>query len=173
VPVDWRRGEFSLDAADFSRVDWGTLVLFGSGMALGNLMVATGLVGAMADGVFAWLGTSDVWLVTALAIVGGLVLSQFTSNAAAATALIPVVWAMCREAQIDAVAPIFGVTFATSFGSALPISTPPNAIVYGSGLVPSRRMMIAGFGFDAAAGVVIWVVLRAAMALGWSPFAPQ
>jgi sodium-dependent dicarboxylate transporter 2/3/5 len=171
LPIDWRRREFSLDAADFGRIDWGTLMLFGSGLALGDLMVRTGLVGAIADGVFAWLGTGDVWVITAAAIVGGILLSEFTSNAAAATALIPVVMAICKQAGVDAVPPLMGVTFAASFGSALPVSTPPNAIVYGSGLVPARRMIVAGVGFDLACGVLIWLVLRAAFALGWSPFA--
>jgi sodium-dependent dicarboxylate transporter 2/3/5 len=170
LPVDWHRRAFSLEPADFARIDWGTLMLFGSGMALGDLMVKSGLASAMAGGAFERLGTSDVWLVTALAIAGGIVLSEFTSNAAAATALIPVVLAICTEAQIDELPPLLGVTFAASFGSALPISTPPNAIVYGSGLIPPRRMMLAGVGFDAVAGVVVWLVLRAAFALGWSPF---
>ncbi len=120
---------------------------------------------------FAWLGTDDVWPITALAIAGGILLSEFTSNAAAATALIPVVLAICQQAGVDAMPPLMGVTFAASFGSALPVSTPPNAIVYGSGLIPARRMIVAGLGFDVACGVVIWIVLRAAFALGWSPFA--
>ena len=171
LPIDWRRRKFTLEPADFSRIDWGTLMLFGSGLALGDLMVRTGLVGAIADGVFAWLGTADVWAITAAAIVGGILLSEFTSNAAAATALIPVVLAICKQAGVDAVPPLLGVTFAASFGSALPVSTPPNAIVYGSGLIPARRMIAAGLGFDVACGVVIWLVLRAAFALGWTPFA--
>jgi sodium-dependent dicarboxylate transporter 2/3/5 len=171
MPTDWRRREFSLDAGDFSQIDWGTLMLFGSGLALGDLMVRTGLVGAIADGVFAWLGTGDVWVITAAAIVGGILLSEFTSNAAAATALIPVVMAICKQAGVDAVPPLMGVTFAASFGSALPVSTPPNAIVYGSGMLPSRRMIVAGVGFDLLCGLLIWLVLRAAFALGWSPFA--
>ncbi|MEX0979159.1 MAG: SLC13 family permease, partial [Pirellulales bacterium] len=172
LPVDWRRRKFSLEPDDFGRIDWGTLLLFGSGLALGDLMVRTGLVGVIAASTFTWLGTSDVWLVTAMAIAGALLLSEFTSNAAAATALIPVVLAICREAQVDELAPLLGVTFGASFGSALPVSTPPNAIVYGSGLIPARRMMLAGFGFDVVCGLVIWTVLRAAFALGWSPFAP-
>lgn len=172
LPVNWRKREFSLEPSDFGRIDWGTLLLFGSGLALGDLMVRTELVIVMAQNVFEWLGTSDVWVVAAIAIAGGVVLSQFTSNAAAATALIPVVLAICRQAGVEELPPLLGVTFATSFGSALPISTPPNAIVYGSRLIPSRRMIVAGFVFDAAAGVVIWCVLRGAFAWGWSPFAP-
>lgn len=171
LPVDWQRREFSLAASDLSAIDWGTLLLFGSGLALGDLMARTGLVQSIASGAFAWAGTDDLWLVTALAIAGGIVLSDFTSNAATATALIPVVHAICRQAGIDPVTPLLAVTFAASFGSALPVSTPPNAIVYGSGLIPARRMIAAGVGFDITAGVVIWCVLRVAHALGWSPFA--
>ncbi len=65
--------------------------------------------------------------------------------------------------------PLMGVTFAASFGAALPVSTPPNAIVYGSGLIPVRRMIVAGVGFDLACAVIIWCVLRVAAACGWSP----
>lgn len=169
LPVDWRARRFSLDAADLGRVDWGTLLLFGSGLALGDLMFKTGLVRALGQNAFDWLGTEDVWAITALAIAGGIVLSEFTSNAATATALIPVVAAICTEAEVDELMPLMGVTFAASFGSALPVSTPPNAIVYGSGLIPARRMIVAGLGFDLACGVIIWCVLRAADACGWSP----
>jgi len=171
LPVDWRRRECTLVPEDFSQIDWGTLMLFGSGLALGDLMVRSGLVNHFADGVLARLGSVDVWSITAAAIVGGIVLSEFTSNAAAATALIPVVMAVSRQAGVDPIPPLMGVTFAASFGSALPVSTPPNAIVYGSGLIPSRRMIAAGVGFDVACCVVIWLALRAAFALGWSPFA--
>jgi sodium-dependent dicarboxylate transporter 2/3/5 len=170
LPVDWRRRKFSLEASDFSAIDWGTLMLFGSGLALGDLMVRTGLVGAIADGVFNWLETDDVWTITAAAIVGGIVLSEFTSNAAAATTLIPVVFAIARQAGVDPMPPLMGVTFAASFGSALPVSTPPNAIVYGSGMIPARRMIAAGVGFDLLCGLVVWLVLRVAFSLGWSPF---
>jgi solute carrier family 13 (sodium-dependent dicarboxylate transporter), member 2/3/5 len=169
LPVDWRRRQFSLAADDLGQIDWGTLLLFGAGLCLGNLMVRTGLVRAIGQSAFDWLGSDDIWLVTAMAIAGGILLSEFTSNAAAATALIPVVMAICTEADIDKLPPLMGVTFAASFGSALPVSTPPNAIVYGSRLLPARRMMVAGIGFDIACGVVIWVVLRVAYALGWTP----
>lgn len=171
LPIDWRRRQFSLDLGDVSHIDWGTLLLFGAGMSLGSLMVLTGLVKVLGRGAFDWLGTDDIWSITALAIVGGIVLSEFTSNAASATALIPVVWALCQEAGVDPVPPLMGVTFASSFGSALPVSTPPNAIVYGSRLLPARRMMLAGLGFDVACGLIIWSVLRVAYALGWTPIA--
>jgi solute carrier family 13 (sodium-dependent dicarboxylate transporter), member 2/3/5 len=170
LPVDWSRRRFSLDVSDFQHIDWGTMILFGAGLSLGSLMFKTGLASAIGQQAFDWLGTDDVWSITALAIVGGIVLSEFTSNAATASTLIPVVWAICQTAKIDnPLPPLMGVTLAASFGSALPVSTPPNAIVYGSGLLPVKRMVLAGLGVDVIAGLAIWLTLRVAFGLGWSP----
>jgi sodium-dependent dicarboxylate transporter 2/3/5 len=171
LPVDWRARRFTLAPDDFSAIDWGTVLLFGSGLALGNLMFRTELVHVIGQTAFDWLDTTNVWAITALAIMGGIGLSVITSNAATAAALIPVIAAICRQAEIDAVMPLMAVTFAASFGSSLPVSTPPNAIVYGSGLIPARRMIVAGFGFDVVCFAVIWLVLRIAAAFGWTPLA--
>lgn len=169
LPVNLKRREFSLAPADFSRVDWGTMLLFGAGLSLGNLMFRSGLAEVVGKLTFDWLDTRDVWVIAALAIAGGIVLSEFTSNAATVSTLFPVVWSLCQTAGVDPVPPLLGLTFGASFGSALPVSTPPNAIVYGSGLIPLRRMVAAGIGIDIISGLVIWVVLRCAFALNWSP----
>jgi sodium-dependent dicarboxylate transporter 2/3/5 len=172
LPTDWRARRFSLEADDFRRVDWSTLLLFGAGLSLGTLMFTTGLAKALGDAAFDSLNTSDTWRVTAACIAGAIFLSEFTSNATTATMLIPVVMAICKQADVDPLPPLMGVALGASFGSALPVSTPPNAIVYGSGLIPVRRMIRAGVGVNIVAGVVIWCVLRIAFALGWSLF-PQ
>jgi sodium-dependent dicarboxylate transporter 2/3/5 len=169
LPVNWRRREYSLEPSDFLKVDWSTFLLFGSGLALGTLMFQTGLADILGRSIISYLPGADLWTVTALAIAGGILLSEVTSNAAAATALIPVVFGICRQQGIDPVPPLMGLTFGCSFGSALPVSTPPNAIVYGSGLLPTRRMIQAGLGFDLVCGVLIWLVLRVAWELGWTP----
>ena len=54
--------------------------------------------------------------------------------------------------------------------TALPVSTPPNAIVYGSGLIKTRRMIGAGIGMDVLSGTAIWIVLRVAGGMDWNPF---
>lgn len=173
LPVNWQRREFSLAADDFFAIDWGTMLLFGAGLTLGRLMVLTHLAAAVGQQAFDWLGTSDVWVITAVSIAGGIVLSEFTSNAATVSTLIPVIWGICSYGHIDPIPPLMGATFASSFGSALPVSTPPNAIVYGSGLIPVRRMVGAGLGLDIISGLCIWCVLRVAFALGWTPILPQ
>ena len=170
LPVDWRRREGTLAVEDLRRIDWGTLLLFGSGLALGGLMFRTGLASAIAEEAVAALQTDNVWAITAAAITAGVLLSELTSNAATATTLIPVVWQICRHLEIEPVAPTLGLTFGASFGSAMPVSTPPNAIVYGSGLIPMRRMIAAGIVFDVICIAVIWLTLRVAVGLGWTPF---
>ena len=172
IPVDFGKRTFTLESADFQKIDWGTMLMYGAALSLGLLMFRTGLAEAAGRGLFNWLGTRDLWILTAVAIASGILLSEFTSNTAAASALLPVIHQLCVEAGVDPLFPLLGVTFAASFGSSLPVSTPPNAIVYSTGLTPVRRMIPAGFGVDVVAGVVIWSVLRVAWEVfKWSPLA--
>jgi solute carrier family 13 (sodium-dependent dicarboxylate transporter), member 2/3/5 len=170
LPVDWRRGKFTLEPADFLKIDWGTLALFGSGLCLGSLMQSTGLANELGKASLKFSGASDVWSITAIAIAGGVLLSEITSNTATAAALIPVTMALCKQAGVDPLPPLMGVTLGASFGNALPVSTPPNAIVYSSGLIQVRRMVLSGLGLDVLSGILIWVVLRIAFSIGWTPF---
>jgi len=172
LPTSFRERKFTLEAKDFQQIDWGTLLLFGAALSLGTLMFRTGLAEAVGRSAFAEIGSRDVWVLTAVAIAAGVLLSEVTSNTATAAALLPVVHRLCVEAGVDPVPPLMGVTFGASFGSALPVSTPPNAIVYGTGLAPVRRMAGAGLGLDLLAGVTIWAVLRVAWEFfHWRPFA--
>ena len=61
-------------------------------------------------------------------------------------------------------------SISTSNAVRVPVSTPPNAIVYGSGLIPMRRMIGAGVVFDVICIAVIWLALRVAVELNWTPF---
>jgi sodium-dependent dicarboxylate transporter 2/3/5 len=74
--------------------------------------------------------------------------------------LIPAVIAMAQSADVNPVPPALGACLGASFGFMLPVSTPPNAIVYGSGLVPIPKMIRAGVLFDLCGFVVILIGLR-------------
>jgi len=165
LPTDIRKRRFTLGADDFRHIDWGTILMFGAALSLGGLMFRTGLAGAAGRAAFEALGTSDVWLLTAVAIACAILLSEVTSNTATAAALMPVVHQLCVGAGVDPIPPLLGTAIGASFGSALPVSTPPNAIVYGTGLTPIQRMIPAGLGVDFVAVIVIWIVLRTAFGL--------
>lgn len=148
LPTSLSRGTFTLNWSDASKIDWGTILLFGGGMALGGLMFETGVAKAMGDSLTSKLGVSSLWGLTALSILMGIVLSEAASNTASATMIVPVTISIALSAGVDPVPPALGAVLGASYGFMLPVSTPPNAIVYGSGLVPIGRMIRAGVLFD-------------------------
>jgi sodium-dependent dicarboxylate transporter 2/3/5 len=141
-------------------IDWGAILLFGGGLALGHALTDTGLAEATGRGILALIGSGSTWVVTAIAIACAIALSEVASNTVAATVLVPVVVGLAESAAISPVAPILGVAIGASLGFMMPVSTPPNAIVYGSGLVPARDMMRAGLVIDGLGFIVTWLVLR-------------
>jgi sodium-dependent dicarboxylate transporter 2/3/5 len=160
LPVRLREGEFTLSWAEAVKIDWGTILLFGGGLTLGTLMFETGVAQAMGELFAAQLGASSLWGFTFTAIAIGIVMSETTSNTAAANMVIPVVIAIAQASGINPVPPALGAVFGASFGFMLPVSTPPNAIVYGSGLIPIPKMMRAGIVFDVLGLFIIWTGLR-------------
>lgn len=163
LPTRLREGEFTLSWHDAQRIDWGTILLFGGGLALGSLMFDTGVAEAMGRGLTSTLlgEHASVWTLTAISIALAIILSEATSNTAAANMVVPVVIAIAQGAGVDPVPPALGAVLGASYGFMLPVSTPPNAIVYGSGLVPLSRMMRAGLVLDGVGFVIIWGGLRA------------
>jgi sodium-dependent dicarboxylate transporter 2/3/5 len=123
-------------------------------------MFETGLAPALGGAVLRASGAEGLWTLTAGAIVAGVVLSETSSNTASASVVIPVAIAAAQGAGVSPVPPALGAALGASFGFMLPVSTPPNAIVYGSGLVPLREMVRAGIVLDLAGIVLIWLGLR-------------
>jgi solute carrier family 13 (sodium-dependent dicarboxylate transporter), member 2/3/5 len=160
LPVNLREGQFTLNWKQAANIDWGTLLLFGGGMALGELMFSTGVARALGDWAVAQTGAQGVWSLTAAMIVLGILLSEATSNTASAVMLSPVAISVATQMGVSPIPPALGACLGASYGFMLPVSTAPNAIVFGSGLVPISRMMRAGILFDLIGAVVIWAGLR-------------
>lgn len=160
LPVNLKSGEFTLSWEQAVRIDWGTILLFGGGLALGSLMFETGVADALGKSLTSKLGVSTLWGLTGISIAMGIVLSEATSNTAAANMIIPVVIGLADSAGVSPLPPALGACLGASFGFMLPVSTPPNAIVYGSGLVSIPNMMRAGILFDVIGFIIIWLGLR-------------
>lgn len=73
---------------------------------------------------------------------------------------VPLAIAIAQSAGVSVLPPALGACLGASLGFALPVSTPPNAIVYGTGLVPMRNMIRTGLLFDLLGAILIWLVLR-------------
>jgi sodium-dependent dicarboxylate transporter 2/3/5 len=160
LPTDLRRGRFTISWPEAVKIDWGTLLLFGGGLSLGTLMFETKVAQVLGDSITNMTGLSSLWSLTALAVALGILLSELSSNTAAANMLIPVVIALAQQARVDPVPPALGACLGASYGFMLPVSTPPNAIAYGTGLVPIPRMIRAGVLFDLCGFAVIVLGLR-------------
>jgi len=150
----------ALTWAAAGRVDWGTLILFGGGLSLGKLMFDTGLARLLGDLVLEGTGVESLWGLTALAIVLAMVLTELTSNTAAISMLAPIVIAAAAELGVSPVPPTLGACFGASMAFMLPVATPPNAIVYGTGQVPLGYMIRAGIVMDLISFVLILGALR-------------
>jgi len=144
-----------------ARIDWGIVLLYGGGLALGTLCFSTGLAAAIGESIRGlvptgpWGGVVLVGVAAAVAVV----VSEFTSNTASANIVVPVAIALGTASGGDPVLPALAATFAASLGFMMPVSTPCNAIVYGSGRIPLRSMMAAGSLLDVVGTVVITIAM--------------
>ncbi|MBI4516061.1 MAG: DASS family sodium-coupled anion symporter [Deltaproteobacteria bacterium] len=159
LPINLGRHEFTLSWAEAVKIDWWIVFLYGGGIALGTLAFQTGLADALGRGLTGLLGVRSSLGLLALSTALATVLSETTSNTASANMVVPVVIAFARSAGIDPVLPAIGATMGASLGFMLPVSTPCNAIVYGSGRIPLTAMMRHGVLLDVAGVVAIIAVL--------------
>ncbi len=137
LPVKLREHRFTLSWQEAARIDWGTILLFGGGLALGELMFTTGLASWLGHGLADAVHAKTTLGVTALFTAVAIVISEATSNTASATMIVPVAIAVAQAAGVNPVQAALAATLGSSMGFMLPVSTPPNAIVYGSGCIPA------------------------------------
>ena len=158
-------GERAITWEEAVKIDWGVVLLYGGGFALGVLSFQTGLAEAVGRGLTGLLPLSGgLGLLIASTLVA-VIVSEATSNTASANMVVPVVIAIARAQGADPLEPALGATLGASLGFMLPVSTPCNAIVYGSGYVPLTRMMRYGILLDIVGVVVIVTLVRLLMPL--------
>jgi sodium-dependent dicarboxylate transporter 2/3/5 len=155
LPVDWPARRFTIGWGEAARIDWGTLLLFGGGLVLGTAMFRTGLAAALGGGLVELTGSRSLVGLTFLFALAAIVLTETTSNTATATMLAPLAIATAQAAGVSPIPPALAVGLASSMAFMLPVSTPPNAIVYGSGYVPLRTMLQHGALLDLASVLVV------------------
>ena len=137
---------------------WGVLLLFGGGLALAGSIVETGVdlwIGEMLSGVG---GVPLILMITIVAVLI-LFLTEFTSNTATATMILPVLAGLAIALDVHPLALMIPSAMAANCAFMLPVGTPPNAIVFGTGKVSIGEMMKAGFGLNVIAALIIIVVV--------------
>ena len=155
LPLHWAARKFTITWEEAARIDWGIVLLYGGGLAMGDLAFTTGLATAMGQGLTSWLPGAGPMLLTAVFTGVAILLSETTSNTASANMVVPVAIAVASASKVDPILPALGATLGSSMGFMMPISTAPNAIVYSSGYVPISAMIRYGIVLDIAGFVVI------------------
>lgn len=150
MPVSFSKREFPITWKEASAgIEWGTLILFGGGLAMGGMMYKTGLSKWIGDLIVESMGgnVSEVVLVATFSVLA-LLLSELTSHTAATNMIGPLAITIAVSAGLSPVPVAVGIALSASLGFMLPVSTPPNAIVYASGYVPITKMIKTGVYID-------------------------
>lgn len=144
IPSDLRGGRFLLNWESAKQLPWGVLILFGGGLSLASAIQSSGLaawIGEILAGCSGWPILALILLVTSVVVF----LTEVTSNTATASVFIPVAATLGSCIATDPMLFALPVALAASCAFMMPVATPPNAIVYASGLIRVSQMARAGF----------------------------
>ena len=149
--------------ADLNRLPWGVLILFGGGLSLASAIADSGLA--------QWLGQSlsplsnyGVMMLVIAATALVIFLTELTSNVATTATFLPVIGAIAVQSGIPPMVLCVPITLAASCAFMLPVATPPNAIVYASGMLTIPQMARAGFYLN-----ICGMFLLTLVAMFWAP----
>jgi sodium-dependent dicarboxylate transporter 2/3/5 len=159
IPVSWRSRRFTLTWDQAAKIDWAVVLLYGGGLAMGELAFESGLAAAMGNGITSVLPSRSTLALTVIFTAAAILLSETASNGASATMIVPISIAVAQAAGVRPIEPVLGATLGASMGFMMPISTPPNAIVYSSGYVPIGQMMRHGILLDITGFIVIVIAV--------------
>lgn len=143
IPTDLGRREFALDWRAASRISWGVLLLFGGGLSLAHAMDVSGLATWIGSFV-STLRSVPTWVVIVAVTTLIVFLTEITSNAATATMAMPIMAGAATALGMPPIVLMACAGLSASMAFMLPVATPPNAIVFGSGYLSIPQMARAG-----------------------------
>lgn len=143
VPVDLKKGQFLLTWPDAEELPWGVLLLFGGGLSLASAISSTGLAEWIGQGVSV-VGGWPIILLVGLVVLLIVFLTEITSNTATTAAFLPILASVAIGLGENPLILAVPAALGASCAFMLPVATPPNAIVYGSGKITIPEMSKAG-----------------------------
>ena len=164
IPVNLRERVFLMDWEQANKAPWGVLLLFGGGLSLAGAIGESGLAEWIAEslGIF---GALPLILMIGLVALVIIFLTEITSNTATAAAFLPLLGALAVAQGMSPEMLAIPAAVAASCAFMMPVATPPNAIVFGTGQLPIQAMIKAGFALNLF-GVVL-VTLLCYLLVGW------
>ncbi len=162
VPVDVKRRVFVMNWETAVKLPWGILLLFGGGLSLAAAIRANG-VGEYIGHQLAFLSGIPTLLLVMAVIALVIFLTELTSNTATTATFIPILAALAPVFDLHPYMLIVPAAIAASCAFMLPVATPPNAIIFGSGHVTIQQMIRAGFWLNLTGVVLITVLVYTVM----------
>lgn len=159
MPVDLKNAQFLMKWEDTQRLPWGILILFGGGMTLAKGMEKSGIIQVIGEYV---AQNNELGLLSLIAIITTIVLfmTELMSNVALVTIFIPVIIGVAGGLGINSLYLVIPATIASSCAFMMPISTPPNAIVFASGHIKIKDMMRAGVLLNIISIIILVIIGR-------------
>ena len=157
IPASKQIGGRLMDWDDAMKVPWGILLLFGGGLAIAKGFTTSGLSDYVAIQLADLLGEASplVIVISTVTFITGL--TEVASNTATISLSLPMMASLSQAIGAHPFLLLIPTTLAASCAFMLPVSTPPNAIVYGSGRIPIMKMVIAGIWMDILSVILLTV----------------
>lgn len=166
VPLSLHQNQFLLDWDTAKKLPWGIVLLFGGGLAIASAFRSSGLSDWMGEALTG-LGGLPALVVLLTVVTMVIFLTEITSNTASATMLMPVMAALAVGLAVDPLLLMVPAALAASCAFMLPVATPPNAIVFGSGCVTIPQMMKAGFWLNIGSIILITLIGYVLLPVVW------
>ncbi|RMA97783.1 SLC13 family permease [Hydrogenothermus marinus] len=147
----------TLNSEDLKQIDWDTVLLFAGGIALGKIIIQTGLAKYIGTQIASLVPSNMTILFIFVIILAMIFLTEISSNTATAITFVPIIIGALQQLNIDVFFPVIAVIVASSFAFMLPIATPPNAIVFGSGLIKISKMVKLGFFLNIIGSIILTI----------------
>ncbi len=154
LPTNFKEQKFLLDWNDMKELPWGILLLFGGGLCLADGMEKSGLVNIVGNYFSGQQGINTGVLAFSLTAIS-MALTELMSNVALVTIFVPVVFGIADGFHINPIWLAMPVTFAASCAFMMPISTPPNAVLFATGYIKMKEMIKTGFLLNLCSLVII------------------
>ncbi|MCB0166494.1 MAG: anion permease, partial [Anaerolineae bacterium] len=166
IPSNFSEGKFLLDWQTAVKIPWGVVVLFGGGLAMTDAVSKTGL-DVWLTGQFTLLNGLTLIVVILIVTTVAIFLTEVTSNTATATLLVPVMGTVAIAMGVHPYGPMIAAGVATSYAFMLPVATPPNAVVFGSGYVSIAQMSRVGVWLNLAGVAIITLFVMLILQFLW------
>ncbi|MCP4597720.1 DASS family sodium-coupled anion symporter [Neptuniibacter sp.] len=140
--------------------DWGVLLLFGGGITLSAILKSTGASSFLAEQISLLLSDTPFFLFLALICTFVVFLTEMASNTASTALMVPIFISIAAELGFPGDTLAIAIAVSASCAFMLPVATPPNAIVFGTGYIPQKSMMRTGFFLNLLCIVLISVSMH-------------